>query len=81
MKYDIEYFKLVVKNCQRSITIWFCVLALYIFMLILGIAKQEWISLILLIPVITVIFAITNDIKRLNNAELYLDEHKETINE
>ena len=81
MNYDIEYFKLVKKYTTRSITLYLVVMALYICVLVYGIVKQEWIYLILILPTVTVFFAIVNDIKRLNNAELYLDAHKETDDE
>lgn len=79
--YDIEYFKLVKKYTTRSIALYLCALAMYIFMLVYGIIKQEWVFLILILPIITVFFAILKDIERFNNAELYLSARKENKDE
>jgi len=79
--YQIKYFRLVKKDCVRSIAVWIGLLVLYVYMFIQGIYDIGWISLIILPPIIITIFAIINDIKRYNNAALFIDDNEEHINE
>ncbi|MFA5397080.1 MAG: hypothetical protein WC346_13810 [Methanogenium sp.] len=79
--YKIGYFKLVKKDCSRSITVWFCLLPLYISFLVYGILNKEWLYLIMIVPIIMVFLAIINDVKRYNDAVLFLNENKENKDE
>lgn len=79
--YQIKYFKLVKKDCRRSIIIWTILLVVWVPMFITGLCDVGLISLILLPSIIITVLAIINDINRYNNAALFLDDNEENTDE